>query len=319
MKKIIVYGMGLRFKEQKHFLESVFDIVAYCDRTFFPYDKYITPDRINDIEFDAIYISSAKYYEEIRSELIDKYDIPADKIVTIYELLGVKEGSEERKQWVIDQLQKIPAGKTILDAGAGELKFKPYCKHLNYIAQDFGKYDPSMEPGGISGGDTWDTSGCDIISDIIDIPLEDMSVDAILCTEVFEHLKNPILAVKEFSRLLKPGGLLLLTAPFCSLTHMAPHFYYNGFSEYWYRVVLSEYQFDVKQIDRNGNLFQYFSWWLYRMDSLAHKYTGEELKAEDIMNIYAIVNKLSILSDKDTGSSESLCFGHNVIAYKRSR
>ncbi len=46
----------------------------------------------------------------------------------------------------------------------------------------------------------------DIICDIIDMPLEDGSVDAILCSEVLEHLKNPILAIKEFGRILKRRG-----------------------------------------------------------------------------------------------------------------
>ncbi len=91
--------------------------------------------------------------------------------------------------------------------------------------------------------------------DIIDIPLEDESVDIILCSEVFEHLKNPILAIKESSRLLKKGGRLLLTTPFCCLNHMAPYFYYNGFSEYWYKEYLNEYGFEIKEIIRNGNFF----------------------------------------------------------------
>ena len=43
----------------------------------------------------------------------------------------------------------------------------------------------------------------DIVSDIVDIPLEDESIDAILCVEVLEHVENPLLVFKEFSRLLK--------------------------------------------------------------------------------------------------------------------
>jgi 2-polyprenyl-3-methyl-5-hydroxy-6-metoxy-1,4-benzoquinol methylase len=43
-----------------------------------------------------------------------------------------------------------------------------------------------------------------------------------MCVEVFEHLPEPIKAVEEFARLFKPGGYLILTAPFCSLTHFAP-------------------------------------------------------------------------------------------------
>jgi len=45
-----------------------------------------------------------------------------------------------RNEWLAQTLQKIPAGLTILDAGAGECQFKKYCSHLKYIAQDFGQY-----------------------------------------------------------------------------------------------------------------------------------------------------------------------------------
>ena len=89
------------------------------------------------------------------------------------------------------------------------------------------------------------------------MPLENESIDVILCTEVFEHLKNPILALKEFSRVMKKDGVLILTALFCCLTHMAPYFYYNGFSEYWYKEHLRDYGFTIVEFVRNGNFFKY--------------------------------------------------------------
>jgi hypothetical protein len=33
--------------------------------------------------------------------------------------------------WVIRQLSALPAGSRILDAGAGQLRFKPHCAHLD--------------------------------------------------------------------------------------------------------------------------------------------------------------------------------------------
>ena len=43
------------------------------------------------------------------------------------------------------------------------------------------------------------------------------SFDVILCTEVFEHLKNPVLALKEFNRILKHSGSLSLQRLFAAL------------------------------------------------------------------------------------------------------
>lgn len=73
-----------------------------------------------------------------------------------------------------------------------------------------------------------------LVSDITMIPAPDASFDAILCSEVLEHVPEPTHALDEFVRLLKPGGTLILTAPFASLVHMAPYHYCSGFSRYWY-------------------------------------------------------------------------------------
>ena len=45
------------------------------------------------------------------------------------------------------------------------------------------------------------------------VPLPARSFDAIVSAEVIEHLENPRAAFREFHRLLKPGGYLLLTTP----------------------------------------------------------------------------------------------------------
>ena len=46
-----------------------------------------------------------------------------------------------RHNWVVNQLSSLPSGYKILDAGAGELQYKKYCTHLQYVSQDFNKYD----------------------------------------------------------------------------------------------------------------------------------------------------------------------------------
>jgi hypothetical protein len=52
-----------------------------------------------------------------------------------------------REQWLEATLKSLPAGLTILDAGAGECPYKKWCSHLNYISQDFGQYDGKGDEG----------------------------------------------------------------------------------------------------------------------------------------------------------------------------
>src|ERR1041385_5730478 len=133
---------------------------------------------------------------------------------------------ENRAAWIGKQLEKLPGNSRLLDAGAGEQQYKKFCKHLNYVSQDFAQYAPEKMEEGLQM-EKWNYGRLDIVSDITAIPEPDKSFDAILCTEVFEHIPDPPAALKEFSRLLRKGGTLILTAPFTSLTHFAPYHYYT--------------------------------------------------------------------------------------------
>jgi len=49
--------------------------------------------------------------------------------------------------------------------------------------------------------------------DIFNLPFADGSVDIILSSEVIEHLPDPMPALKEMARVLKPGGYAMVTTP----------------------------------------------------------------------------------------------------------
>ncbi|MGA2682112.1 MAG: class I SAM-dependent methyltransferase [Candidatus Bathyarchaeia archaeon] len=85
-------------------------------------------------------------------------------------------------------------------------------------------------------------SGAKYIADITKYNrfMPDGKFDVVVCTEVIEHTLNPFSAIKEILRLLKPGGILLLTVPFNFRIH-GPLPDCWRFSEYGLRTLLSEF------------------------------------------------------------------------------
>jgi len=97
----------------------------------------------------------------------------------------------------------------------------------------------------------------DVVSDIWSIPLPDATFDAVLCTEVLEHVPYPIQAVEELSRLLRPGGRLILTVPSNALRHQDPYFFTSGFSDRWLERILPEHNLEIEELTELGD---YYSW-----------------------------------------------------------
>lgn len=224
--------------------------------------------------------------------------------------------SENRTKWLEKTLKKIPSGSRILDAGAGEKKYKKFCKHLNYVSQDFGQYDGEGDKKGLQTGQ-WKQTNLDIVSDIVNIPELDSSFDAVMCVEVFEHLPKPIKAIKELTRLLKKGGYFIITAPFCSLTHFAPYHFYSGFNKYFYEEWLPKYGCEIIEISQNGNFFEYIAQELRRLPSTANRYSKDKIKIMEYIAIYIILKALKRLANKDRNSNELLCWGYHILARKK--
>lgn len=132
-----------------------------------------------------------------------------------------------RDDFVSKHLAKIPENSLLLDAGCGSQRYRKFCGHVQYRAQDFGKYttdEKEMLGSNDAGEPAYQYGRLDYVGDIWNIDEKSNTFDAILCTEVLEHIPFPNDTVKEFSRLLKPNGTLILTAPSNCLRHMDPYF-----------------------------------------------------------------------------------------------
>jgi SAM-dependent methyltransferase len=68
----------------------------------------------------------------------------------------------------------------------------------------------------------------DVRGDLCALPFADACFDGVVLTEVLEHCKNPFKAAKEVHRVLRPGGLALVTSPFFWSWHGT-----DAYKDYW--------------------------------------------------------------------------------------
>ena len=118
-----------------------------------------------------------------------------------------------------DASAELPAVRgTALDVGCGAQPLRPlFDPAVRYIGIDtiHSKSHFGYEiPGTLYfEGDVW--------------PIEDRSVDFVLCTETLEHVSDTAGFLAQTSRCLVPGGRMFLTVPFAARWHFVPHDYWR--------------------------------------------------------------------------------------------
>ena len=235
-------------------------------------------------------------------------------------MLRIK-NSESRDVWIQETLEAIPAGTSLLDVGAGECAYKKHCKHLRYLAQDIAQYDGAGNAKGLHTRE-WDFHQIDFICDLYEIPETEL-FDTVLCTEVLEHVTDPVKAVEKLVRLVKPGGTVIITAPFISMTHFAPYHYATGFSEYFYRHHLDRLGCDIQTLLPNGGFFDFMDQELGRVPSVRKRYSGWILDPLSFVVILCARMLVRLMATMDgpksrRKSSELMTFGWHVKAVRRS-
>lgn len=109
----------------------------------------------------------------------------------------------------------LPADTRVLDAGAGDAPYAELFAHCDYVTAD---WPNSVHAGGRQA---------DIVASLDSLPLEAESFDAVVCTEVLEHVARPEAVLSELHRVLAPQGRICLTAPFVWPLHEEPYDFYR--------------------------------------------------------------------------------------------
>ncbi len=137
------------------------------------------------------------------------------------------------------------AASPCLDAGSGRSPWKPRLAARGVEVLSLDAEDRAGE--------------VDVIADLQRMPVvEDGSVATVLCTQVVEHLPRPWDAMAEISRVLAPGGYLILSAPHLSVIHEAPDDYYR-YTRYGLQELCEQSGLEVVRIVESGGLFSFLS------------------------------------------------------------
>ena len=130
----------------------------------------------------------------------------------------------------------------VLDVGAGEFtRYKHLFEVNEYIRMDVTK-----------------TENTDVLGSAEDIPFTQNAFDAVVCTQVFEHLPNPDKAASEIGRVLKSGGYCLVTVPQTNELHEEPNDFYR-YTNFGLTALFERHGFRIVLLQERGGFFTLLS------------------------------------------------------------
>lgn len=139
----------------------------------------------------------------------------------------------------------------MLDFGCGSKPYRSIFSVDEYIGLDYENEGHSHEFEEI-----------DMIYDGHQVPFPDAHFDAVLSTEVFEHVFNLPQVLGELNRVMKPGAHLLITCPFVWNEHEVPYDYAR-YTRFALQDMMERSGFEIVHYEKSGNfVLAVFQLWI---------------------------------------------------------
>lgn len=137
-----------------------------------------------------------------RAELLEAYQNAASD-----DYLDEEPGQRATAHRVLEVVERHVAGGRLLDLGS-------WVGFLLAEARDRGWHTSGVEPSAFASAYARDQLGLEVrTDDLFTAELPAHAFDAVVLGDVIEHLPRPDDALKHISKLLAPGGILVLTLP----------------------------------------------------------------------------------------------------------
>ena len=194
----------------------------------------------------------------------------------------------------------------VLDVGCGRKPYRSFASATRYVGVDIDT--PTTRALGVA----------DVFYDGRHLPFPDDSFDAVLCSQVFEHVFTPREFLAEILRVLRPGGRLVMTVPFVWDEHEQPHDYAR-YSSFGLTSVIRAAGFDGvmlrKSIADARVLFQLVNAYLYKITHSRRQW----INALAMAFLMAPVNLLGLLLGSILPANRDLYLDNIVSAQKPPR
>lgn len=138
------------------------------------------------------------------------YRLDAEAIVDPQALPPTRRASEERRLEALVRLLNLQAGEKLLDMGCGSGWLADRCRRAGARV-----WAADIAPSGVAGARArYPQVDHFQVADVYHLPFAAGCFDAVVLSEVAEHLEHLAGALAEVTRLLRPGGRLLVSVPY---------------------------------------------------------------------------------------------------------
>jgi len=191
----------------------------------------------------------------------------------------------------------------VLDIGCGQKPYQPLCNATEYIGLE------------IDTPENREHKKADFFYDGKVMPFENSSFDSLITNQVFEHVFNPNDFLRELNRVLKPGGLLLLTVPFVWDEHEQPYDYAR-YSSFGLKHILNEHSFEIIEHKKSNNgievIFQLLNDYIYKTTLTKSGYANLLI----MLVLMAPINIIGLVLSKILPKNNDLYLDNIILARK---
>lgn len=201
-------------------------------------------------------------------------------------------------------------------------KTKQICsKHMGGIVLEIGAGGNYLKSEFKSLYNVWISLDYDLRLDSIDLrgdgqqlPLKNGIFDTIISIDVLEHVPNPEKFVSEMFRVIKPGGIVILSTPFFFYLHDAPFDFFR-FSKFGLTTIFQRIGFEVIEVEPTAGVISIIGILISIFITKVFMFSTRLLKIMLAIN-QLIQIKLLLPIDKKLDKNNRFAQGHFIVAKK---